>query len=713
MKRKIDTFWYWLLVIVSFVVCYMFTCATRTKAVNSNYFYEKGNSYGLINSGLYVYNFKGTTYYFNYNLENYTFNPEDGKWTYINIANSTNVSGDYMWDDGENLYYSSGTSQKVLNFNTMTWENKTWNGLTNFAGNKIWTDGIDIYYSNGTSGHWVLNRNTDTWETKTWTTYIGFHGNYIWKDARGRIFSLSGGNFYKLNDARDEFVRITTSTGLTSGNASYIWTDGINVYHSNASTHYIFDHDNLKWTTKGFLGNHYFSGNSIWHDNVGGVYSTTTFITLKFDYTPSTGSSGYTEEDLENARSEGYEEGFEAGKNSVDITTDNDAYANAVVNELMIQFDMLMQSLENEWNATLEYINEKVGFITEEDIFNIWDMTEGGLVEDPSYKTEYYLTKLEQRWNIWVEEVKATVDITSNDAEAIQNYITNNNYHSNDDYLNYGNQKYQEGQESVDITVDNEAYAEQVIQDKLDKNQLFDAEYVFNVIQNAEDKFYADGYKDGQESVDITSNDAEVIQNYITNNNYHTHSDYLSYGETKYTEGVASVDTEQLINNYITSNNMKTEEQYINYGLEQRREGYFSSYDNFINAYDQVYSSNNYMTGIGYMCETYTSGAYSCSEAYKGYLNNLNNAAINSVDITVNDEQIYNNGLIEGQKLGYKNANEDGEVLGSFIPNLLGGFGSFFLTIMNIDVLGFSLLSLFGIAISIGIIILILKFMRG
>ena len=695
MKRKIDTFWYWFLVIVSFVICYMFTCATRTKAVSSNYFYEKGNSYGLIYTGQYIYNFKGTTYYFANNVENYTFNPEDGKWTYINIANSTNVSGDYMWDDGENLYYSSGTSQKVLNFNTMTWENKTWNGLTNFAGNKVWTDGIDIYYSNGTSGHWVLNRDTDTWETKTWITYIGFQGNYIWKDARSRIFSLSGGNFYKLNDARDEFVRITTSTGLTSGNASYIWSDGTNVYHSNGSTHYIFDHDNLKWTAKGFGGNPYFSGSSIWVDNVGGVYSTTYYITLKFDYEPSNnGSSGYTEEDL-NAK---YQEGFEAGKNSVDITTDNLAYAEQylrdklaheeiydaeTVSQLIQHFNQMLVDLEAGWNAGLEQWNELLAF-TEDEIFNIYDGTLNFVIE-PGQKNQYYQELIIQHLELLISILQE---------ESYQ-------------------EGYTEGQESVDITVDNEAYAEQVIQDKLDKNQLFDAEYVFNVIQNAEDKFYSDGFEDGKNSVDITSNDSQVIQEYITNNNYHTHTDYLSYGETKYTEGVASVNTEQLINNYITSNNMKTEEQYLYYGAEQRREGYFLSFENFINSYSDVYQSNNYITGVGYTCESYTSGAYSCADAYIGYLNDLNTVAVNSVDITSNDEEIYNNGLIEGQKLGYQNANKDGKILGSFIPNLLGGIGSFFLTIMNIDILGFNLLTLFGILITILGVIVVLKFLRG
>lgn len=315
------------------------------------------------------------------------------------------------------------------------------------------------------------------------------------------------------------------------------------------------------------------------------------------------------------------------------------------------------------------------------------------------------------------EDGEASVDITSNDQQVIQDYITSNNYHSNDDYLNYGNQKYQEGQNSVDITTDNEAYAEQVIQDKLDKNQLFDPEYVFDLTVSLEQQFYQEGYQEGQASVDITSNDEQVIQDYITNNNYHTNTDYLNYGNQKYTEGQNSVDITsndaQVIQDYITLNNMKTEEDYLNYGSEQRREGYFTSYNNFISAYDQVYSTNNYMTGIGYTCETYTSGAYSCSEAYKGYLNDLNNAAVNSVDITINDSEVYSVAFLEGEAQGYDKAVSDGKSLATFIPNLLGGFGSFFLTIMNIDILGFNLLSIFGIAITIGIIILILKFMRG
>lgn len=83
--------------------------------------------------------------------------------------------------------------------------------------------------------------------------------------------------------------------------------------------------------------------------------------------------------------------------------------------------------------------------------------------------------------------------------------------------------------------------------------------------------------------------------------------------------------------------------------------------------------------------------------------------------VTDADNRINKNSLNykQGVSEGYDRASKDGKVLGNFIPTILGGFGSLFLTIFNIDVLGFNLLSIFGIAITIGIIIIILKFARG
>ena len=66
-----------------------------------------------------------------------------------------------------------------------------------------------------------------------------------------------------------------------------------------------------------------------------------------------------------------------------------------------------------------------------------------------------------------------------------------------------------------------------------------------------------------------------------------------------------------------------------------------------------------------------------------------------------------------GLQHGYKRATNDGKSLGTFIPNLLGGIGSFFLTILNIDILGFNLLTLLGIFITILGIVVVIKFLKG
>ena len=63
--------------------------------------------------------------------------------------------GKLVWTDGTGIYYSSGTSQYVLDKSTSTWSAKTWNGLSNFDGNRIWRDGTNIYFSNG-SDQYVL-----------------------------------------------------------------------------------------------------------------------------------------------------------------------------------------------------------------------------------------------------------------------------------------------------------------------------------------------------------------------------------------------------------------------------------------------------------------------------------------------------------------------------------------------------------------------------
>ena len=71
----------------------------------------------------------------------------------------------------------------MLDKSTSTWTAKTWKGLTNFDVSYLWTDGDNIYYSNGTS-QYVLDKSTSTWTTKTWTGLTDFNGARGWTDGK-------------------------------------------------------------------------------------------------------------------------------------------------------------------------------------------------------------------------------------------------------------------------------------------------------------------------------------------------------------------------------------------------------------------------------------------------------------------------------------------------------------------------------------------------
>ena len=79
------------------------------------------------------------------------------------------------------------------------WNTKTWSGLSNFSGNSIWKDGDNIYYSyDGTN--YVLNKSTGTWNPKTWYGLTSFYGSNIWKDGDNIYYSDSNGNNYFLRE---------------------------------------------------------------------------------------------------------------------------------------------------------------------------------------------------------------------------------------------------------------------------------------------------------------------------------------------------------------------------------------------------------------------------------------------------------------------------------------------------------------------------------
>ena len=180
-----------------------------------------------------------------------------------------NVNGADVWTDGENIYYSSGTSQYVLDKTTSTWNVKTWN--ENVNGANVWTDGENIYFS-ADNNKYILDKATSTWNVKTWG-WTGFmNGRNIWTDGTN-IYYSDGTSQYVLDKSTSTWSTKTWSN-LTNFYAENIWTDGANIYHSRNGTTYILVNDT--WVGKTWVGissNADLTGSHIWTDGDNIYYS--------------------------------------------------------------------------------------------------------------------------------------------------------------------------------------------------------------------------------------------------------------------------------------------------------------------------------------------------------------------------------------------------------------------------------------------------------
>lgn len=182
----------------------------------------------------------GENIYYSNASSQYVFNKSTSTWSTKTWGDLTPIYGRRVWTDGENIYYSYSSNQYILNRATGTWESKTWSGLTSFDGLNVWTDGTDIYYSNAGSNY-VLDKSTSTWSTKTWTGLTGFAGSNVWTDGDNIYCSTTStsSNFcyfyiYKLSNDTWKVARSCSSSGTNNyyfyWTASYMWTDGINIY---------------------------------------------------------------------------------------------------------------------------------------------------------------------------------------------------------------------------------------------------------------------------------------------------------------------------------------------------------------------------------------------------------------------------------------------------------------------------------------------------
>ena len=229
------------------------------------------------------------------NIESPDFTPEpgepeetpDGTYSYEWAPMSwngenKNFSGRLVWTDGTNYYYSRAFSatnnvQYVLNQETNTWEEKTWEGCTWFMGDDVWTDGTNTYlslydsnasYSNRYQ-HYVLQ--DGKWVKQTWN-YTQFTGSYIW-NTKNFAFYCNGETQIALQNGK-WLNAANAFTGLDSFFGSDVWTDGTSFFYSFGSKQYKLSGWNWEAITWEGLNDN-MDGDMIWTDGENMYYSIT------------------------------------------------------------------------------------------------------------------------------------------------------------------------------------------------------------------------------------------------------------------------------------------------------------------------------------------------------------------------------------------------------------------------------------------------------
>ena len=183
------------------------------------------------------------------------------------------MSGDDVWTDGENVYYSDGQNQFIFDRENEIWKEKVWTGLTSFSGRYIWSDGENIYFSYYSS-QYVLDLANSSWSSKTWYG-LSVTGDCVWSDGGIIYYSRSGEN-YVLDKASSTWSAKTWTGASAALTAPNIWTDGENIYFSNGPTQYVLDRATSTWSQKTWRGLTNFYGYCVWTDGRNIYYSAQT-----------------------------------------------------------------------------------------------------------------------------------------------------------------------------------------------------------------------------------------------------------------------------------------------------------------------------------------------------------------------------------------------------------------------------------------------------
>ena len=220
----------------------------------------------------------GENIYYSYGAAGqYVLDKDTNTWQEM-VWNGSIIAGCNVWTDGENIYSSNCNNVRGMNYildkTTNTWKSITWNGTNLISGEDVWTDGQNIYFSSTTYGskQYVLNKETNTWEEMIWNGLTRFVGHNVWTDGENIYYSY-GSEQFVLNKETNTW-EIKTWIGLTSNfNGSNIWTDGKNIYYSVDSDQYVLNKETNTWEVMTWNGLTNFSAIYVWTDGVKYYYS--------------------------------------------------------------------------------------------------------------------------------------------------------------------------------------------------------------------------------------------------------------------------------------------------------------------------------------------------------------------------------------------------------------------------------------------------------
>lgn len=146
-----------------------------------------------------------------------------------------NITKYNMWSDNNNIYFSDGSSHKVLI--NGRWEDKTWN-YNSFLGGNVFNFKEKTYVLTHENTYKVLNG--DVWEDKVFVNMPQYiNPMNFWECGDYLYYSDGNPDHYRLHYESDTWETIQF-IGKNDFTGTEVWTDGVNHYISCGSEHYVY-----------------------------------------------------------------------------------------------------------------------------------------------------------------------------------------------------------------------------------------------------------------------------------------------------------------------------------------------------------------------------------------------------------------------------------------------------------------------------------------